>query len=141
MVQRDRTFVQWRFDASCRLFRAQTPHSPVGYAAARLLTRAGLKRGLLLDCVTAGAGAPAGALLAAVLAWLRAQGAAAALGYFVRGSAPWQHARAAGFVRLPRPLVPRAYPVCVSVRPDHPQRATLGNPAHWSMSLADSDLA
>jgi GNAT superfamily N-acetyltransferase len=141
MVQRDRTFLHWRFDASCRLFLAQASHNPVGYAAARLITRAGLKLGMLLDCVTAGDGANAVPLLAAVLAWLREQGASAALGYFVRYSAPWHHARAAGFVCLPSPLVPRDYPVCASVRPDDPHSATLLNPAHWHMSLADSDLA
>jgi GNAT superfamily N-acetyltransferase len=141
MVQRDRAFLHWRFDAGCRLFLAQSAHGPVGYAAARLITRAGLKLGMLLDCVTAGEGANAVPLLAAVLAWLREQGASAALGYFVRYSAPWHQARAAGFVCLPRPLVPRDYPVCASVRPDDPHSAELRNPTLWYMSLADSDLA
>jgi hypothetical protein len=141
MVQRDRAFLHWRFDAGCRLFLAQAAHGPVGYAAARIITRAGLKLGMLLDCVMAGDGAKAVPLLAAVLAWWQEQGASAALGYFVRNSAPWQQARAAGFVRLPRLLVPRDYPVCASVRPDDPHSAALLNPAHWSMSLADSDLA
>ena len=86
-------------------------------------------------------GANAVPLLAAVLAWLQEQGASAALGYFVRYSAPWHQARAAGFVCLPRLLVPRDYPVCASVRPDDPHSAELLNPAHWYMSLADSDLA
>jgi GNAT superfamily N-acetyltransferase len=141
MVQRDRAFLHWRFDAGCRLFLAQAAHGPVGYTAARIITRAGLKLGMLLDCVTAGDQANAVPLLAAVLAWLQEQGASAALGYFVRYSAPWHQARAAGFVCLPRPLIPRAYPVCASVRPDAPHSAKLLNPAHWYMSLADSDLA
>jgi GNAT superfamily N-acetyltransferase len=141
MVQRDRAFLHWRFDAGCQLFLAQAAHGPVGYAAVRIITRAGLKLGMLLDCVTAGDSANAVPLLAAVLAWLREQGASAALGYFVRYSAPWHQARAAGFVCLPRPLVPRDYPVCASVRPDDPHSAELLNPAHWYMSLADSDLA
>jgi GNAT superfamily N-acetyltransferase len=141
IVQRDRAFLHWRFDAGCRLFLARAAHGPVGYAAARIITRAGLKLGMLLDCVTAGDGAHAVPLLAAVLAWLREQGAAAALGYFVRYSTPWHQARAAGFVCLPRPVVPRDYPVCASVRPDDPHSLELLNPAHWYMSLADSDLA
>ena len=65
--------LHWRFDAGCRLFLAQATHGPVGYAAARLITRAGLKLGMLLDCVTAGDGANAVPLLAAVLAWLQEQ--------------------------------------------------------------------
>ena len=141
MAQRDSAFLHWRFDAGCRLFLARAAHGPVGYAAARIITRAGLKFGMLLDCVTAGDGTNAMPLLAAVLAWLREEGASAALGYFVRHSAPWHQARAAGFVCLPRPLVPRDYPVCASVRPDDPHSAELLNPAHWYMSLADSDLA
>jgi GNAT superfamily N-acetyltransferase len=141
MVQRDRAFLHWRFDADCRLFLAQAAHGPVGYAAARLITRAGLKLGMLLDCVTTGDGANAVPLLAAVLAWLQEQGASAAMGYFVRYSAPWQQARATGFARLPDLLVPRDYPVCASVHPDDPHSAELLNPAHWYMSLADSDLA
>jgi GNAT superfamily N-acetyltransferase len=141
MVQRDHTFLHWRFDASCQLFLAQAAHGPIGYAAARIITRAGLKFGMLLDCVTAGDEAHATPLLMAVLAWLREQGASAALGYFVRHSTPWHQARAAGFVCLPHPLVPRDYPVCVSVRPNDPHSAELLNPALWYMSLADSDLA
>jgi GNAT superfamily N-acetyltransferase len=141
MMQRDRAFLHWRFNAGCRLFLAQDAHGPVGYAAARLITRAGLKFGMLLDCVTAGDEANATPLLMAVLAWLREQGASAALGYFVRHSTPWHQARVAGFACLPRPLVPRDYPVCASVRPDDPHSAELLNPAYWYMSLADSDLA
>jgi hypothetical protein len=141
MAQRGSTFLHWRFDAGCRLFLARTAHGPVGYAAARIITRAGLKFGMLLDCITAGDGATATPLLAAVLTWLREEGASAALGYFVRHSTPWHQARAAGFVCLPRPLVPRDYPVCASVRPDDPHSAELLNPSCWYMSLADSDLA
>ena len=141
IAQRDSAFLHWRFDAGYRLFLARAAHGPVGYAAARIITRAGLKFGMLLDCITAGDGANATPLLAAVLAWLREEGASAALGYFVRHSTPWHQARAAGFVCLPRPLVPRDYPVCASVRPDDPHSAELLNPAHWYMSLADSDLA
>jgi GNAT superfamily N-acetyltransferase len=140
MVQRDRAFLRWRFDASYRLFLAQADHGPVGYAAARLIIRAGLKLGMLLDCITAGDGVNAVPLLAAVLAWLREQGASAALGYFVRYSAPWHQARAAGFVCLSRPFIPRDYSVCASVQPDGPHSAELLNSTHWYMSLADSDL-
>jgi hypothetical protein len=80
-------------------------------------------------------------LLGSVIGWLREHGASAAVGYFLRGSAPWHQARAAGFLRLPRPLTPRDYPVCASVRPEEPHTAELLNPPHWYMSLADSDLA
>lgn len=141
MVQRDGAFLQWRFHAGSRLFLARDAHGPLGYAAARIITRAGLKLGMLLDCVMVGHAANAIPLLRAVLAWLREQGASAALGYFVPHSAPWHQARAAGFVSLPRPLIPRDYPVCASVPPDEPHRTELLNPAHWHMSLADSDLA
>jgi GNAT superfamily N-acetyltransferase len=141
MAQRDSAFLHWRFDAGYRLFLAQAAHGPIGYAAARIITRAGLHLGMLLDCVIAGDGINAVPLLAAVLAWLREQGASAALGYFVRYSAPWHQARAAGFVCVPRPLVPRDYPVCASVQPDDPHSTELLNPALWYMSLADSDLA
>jgi GNAT superfamily N-acetyltransferase len=140
IVQRDRAFLDWRFDAGYRLFLAQAAHGPVGYAAARIITRAGLKLGMLLDCITAGDGVNAVPLLTAVLAWLQEQGASAVLGYFVRYSAPWHQARTAGFVCLSRPFVPRDYPVCVSVQPNDPHSAELLNSTHWYMSLADSDL-
>jgi GNAT superfamily N-acetyltransferase len=141
MVRRDSAFLHWRFHAGYRLFLARAAHGPVGYAAARVITRAGLKLGILLDCVTVGKGTNALPLLAAVLAWMQEQGVSVTLGYFVRYSAPWHQARAAGFYRLPRLLVPRDYPVCASVRPDDPHSAELLNPTHWYMSLADSDLA
>ena len=75
MVQRDCAFLQWRFHAGSRLFLARGAHGPLGYAAARIITRAGLKLGMLLDCVMVGHAANAVPLLRAVLAWLREQGA------------------------------------------------------------------
>ncbi len=141
MVVRDQAFVQWRFGSVYQLFSACDARSPVGYAAARVLTRAGLKIGMLLDCLTVPDGGGAPLLLGSVIRWLTEQGACAAMGYFLRGSAPWHQARAAGFLRLPRALTPRAYPVCASVRPEEPHAAELLNPSHWDMSLADSDLA
>jgi hypothetical protein len=80
-------------------------------------------------------------MLQSVIEWLSEQGASAPMGYFLRGSAPWRQARAAGFLRLTRPLTPRHYPVCASVRPGEPHTAKLLNPSHWYMSFADSDLA
>jgi len=139
-VARDRAFLQWRFGSGYRLFVARDAQGPIGYAAARVITRAGLRVGMLLDCIMTGDGRSAVPLLRSVIVWLRQQGAAAAMGYFLRHSAPWQQTRAAGFLPLPRPLVPREYPVCASVRPEEPHRLDLLNPAYWYMSLADSDL-
>jgi GNAT superfamily N-acetyltransferase len=141
MVMRNYAFLQWRFGADYRLFLAYDSHGPVGYAAARLVNRAGLSIGLILDCMTSDNKTSALPLLASVIGWLRQQGAVVAMGYFLHHSPPWQQARAAGFIRLPRPLVPRHYPVCASVQPDRPYSADLLNPALWYMSLADSDLA
>jgi GNAT superfamily N-acetyltransferase len=141
MVMRNHAFLQWRFGADYRLFLAYDSHGPVGYAAVRLLNRAGLSIGLILDCMTVDTKTSALPLLEAVITWLREQGAVVAMGYFLRHSPPWQQARAAGFLRLPRLLVPRDYPVCASVQPDKPHSADLLNPALWYMSLADSDLA
>jgi GNAT superfamily N-acetyltransferase len=141
MVARDQAFLQWRFGSDYRLFLGRGSQGPLGYVAARLITRAGIKVGLVVDYLMIDEGISALPLLEAVIAWLRAQGAAAAMGYFRRGSTAWQQARAGGFLRLPRPLVPRHYPVCVSVRPDTPCRANLLDASRWSMSLADSDLA
>jgi hypothetical protein len=138
---RDRAFLQWRFTSDYRLFSAHDAHGLVGYAAVRMITRAGLKIGMVLDCVTSDNGVSARPLLASVIAWLKEHGAVAAMGYFLRRSAPWHQARAAGFLRLARPFVPREYPVCASVRPDDPHRAELLHPSCWNMSLADSDLA
>lgn len=141
MVVRDQAFVQWRFGSMYHLFSAYDAQTPVGYAAARVLTRAGLKIGMLLDCLTDRDGVGAPLLLESVIRWLTEQGACAAMGYFLRGSVPWHQARAAGFLCLPRALTPRVYPVCASVRPAEPHAAELLNPSHWYMSLADSDLA
>jgi GNAT superfamily N-acetyltransferase len=140
-VARDPAFLHWRFGTTCRLFLARDARRPVGYAAARIITRAGLKIGMLLDCVTVSDRACAPALLRSVIDWLKAQGASAAIGYFPRQSVPWHQARAAGFVCLRRPLTPRDYPVCASVRPEEPHTVELLNPSRWYMSLADSDLA
>lgn len=141
VVVRDRAFMQWRFGSDYRLFVGRDSQGPRGYVAVRLITRAGIKVGMVVDCLTAGDGTSEVLLLDAVTTWLRAQGAAAAMGYFRRGSMGWRLARASGFLCLPRPLVPRDYPVCVSVRPDAPCRAELLDASRWSMSLADSDLA
>jgi GNAT superfamily N-acetyltransferase len=140
-VARDRTFLQWRFSSDYRLFLGRDSQGPRGYIAARLITRAGIKVGMLVDFLTPDSGTSELPLLEAAITWLRAQGAAAAVGYFRRASIPWQQARAGGFLRLPRPLVPRDYPVCVSVRPDVPFQTDLLDASRWSMSLADSDLA
>ncbi len=141
IVRRDRAFLQWRFGSPYRLFLARDAHRPVGYAAVRLITRAGLYIGMVLDCMTVSDGTCGPFLLVSVIGWLREQGASAAVGYFLRGSPPWHQARAAGFVCLPRPLTPRAYPVCASVRPEEPRTVELLKPSCWYMSLADSDLA
>ena len=141
MVARDRGFLRWRFGLDYRLFLARHGRAPVGYAAARLVTRAGLKVGVVLDCVTAGDGASAARLLASVVSWMRAQGASAALGYFLPRCSAWHHAREAGFLRLARGLAPRDYPIYVTVRPEGPHRAQLINASRWHLSLADSDLA
>ena len=139
-VTRDHAFLQWRFGADYQLFVARDSHGPIGYAAARVIPRAGLRLGMILDCVVTDDGRSAVPLLRSVLVWFREQGAAAAMGYFLRDSAPWHQSRAVGFLRLPPPVVPRDYPVCASVRPEDPHSRDLLNPASWYMSLADSDL-
>jgi GNAT superfamily N-acetyltransferase len=140
MVVRDRAFLQWRYGSAYKLFLARDPHHPVGYAAARVIVRGGLKIGMVLDHMTVLGGTCISALFDPVIDWLRAQGASAAIGYFLRGSAPWHQARVAGFRCLPRHLVPRKYPVCASVRSEAPHNRDLLNPSYWHMSLADSDL-
>jgi GNAT superfamily N-acetyltransferase len=140
IVMRDRAFLQWRFGSLYRIFLARDAHRPAGYAAVRTITRAGLKIGMVLDCMTVSDGTCAPSLLESVIEWLRDQGASAAMGYFLRGSAPWHQVRAAGFLCLPRPFTPREYPVCANVRPEEPHSADLLNPSRWHMSLADSDL-
>lgn len=141
MVARDRAFLQWRFGSNYQLFLGREAHRPIGYVAVRVITRAGLKIGMVLDCMTTSDGIGAPSLLASVIGWLREQGASAAMAYFLRGSLSWRQARVAGFVCLRPPLTPREYPVCASVRPGEPHSADLLNPSHWYMSLADSDLA
>jgi GNAT superfamily N-acetyltransferase len=141
IVVRNRAFLQWRFGSAYRLFLARDSQRPVGFAAARVITRAGLKIGMVLDCMTVSDRTCAPPLLESVIEWLRKQGASAAMGYFLRGSAPWHQARAKGFLRLPRLFTPRDYPVCASVRPEEPHTAELLTPSRWYMSFADSDLA
>jgi hypothetical protein len=141
MVVRNHAFLRWRFGADYRLFLLRDRRGPAGYTAARTLTRAGTKVGMILDCMTAGTATGALPLLEAVITWLRDQRASAVMGYFPRGSMAWRQAHAAGFFCLPRPLVPREYPVCASVRPEDPHRAELLDSSRWYMSLADSDLA
>lgn len=140
LVARDRSFLGWRFGAGYRLFLARDPQGPSGYAAACVLTRGGLKVGMVVDALAADE-ACARPLFDAATEWLRQQGSCAAIGYFRRGSDTWRRARAAGFVSLPGLLSPRPYPVCVSVRPETPAQADLLDPSRWHMSLADSDLA
>lgn len=140
MVARDRGFLRWRFGADYRLFLARDGRVPVGYAAARIVTRAGVKVGMVLDCVTAGDGTSAVRLLASVVSWIREQGASAALGYFLPQSPAWHRAREAGFLRVPRAFAPRDYPVYVAVRGEGRHRTQLLNVARWHLTLADSDL-
>jgi hypothetical protein len=80
-------------------------------------------------------------LLNSAIAWFSEQGAAAAVGYFVRRSESWLRARDAGFAVIPRACSPREYPVYATVRPDDPRGPELLDPSRWHMSLADSDLA
>jgi GNAT superfamily N-acetyltransferase len=141
VIPRDLAFLRWRFDGDYRLFLARAPQGPVGYAAARVVSRSGLRLGILLDCILAHNTLSALPLLAAVVAWLREQGVSASIAYFVRHSAAWQIMRNAGFFRLAKPIIPRKYPVCVSVHSEHPHGAELLNASRWHMSLADSDLA
>jgi GNAT superfamily N-acetyltransferase len=140
IVTRDRSFLGWRFGPDYRLFLARDSRGPGGYAAARVLTRSGLKVGMVVDAMAAD-GSCALPLFEAVTGWMRQQGASAAIGYFRRGSDAWSLARAAGFASLPGVLVPRPYPVCVSVRSEAPDQADLLDPSRWHLSLADSDLA
>jgi hypothetical protein len=140
MAARDRGFLRWRFGEDYRLFLARDGRAPVAYAAARVVSWAGLKMGMLVDCVTAGDGASAARLLASVVNWMEEQDASAALGYFLPQSAAWHYAREAGFLRLARALAPRDYPVYVSVRPEGPYRPQILNVSRWHLSLADSDL-
>jgi hypothetical protein len=140
MAARDRGFLRWRFSTDYRLFLARADRVPVGYAAARLVTRAGIKVGMVVDCVTAADSASGARLLASVVRWMEGQGASAALGYFLPRSAAWYSAREAGFLRLARAFAPRDYPVYVSVRPEGRYRPQLLNVSRWHLSLADSDL-
>ena len=141
MVQRDGAFLHWRFDAGCRLFLAQATHGPVGgYAAVRLITRAGLKLGMLLDCVTAGRG-QCGTVARGCAGLVAGAGCLGRAGIFCAIQCAVASSPRRRVCLLPGLLVPRDYPVCASVRPDDPHSAELLNPAHWYMSLADSDLA
>lgn len=140
IVVRSCAFLRWRFGPDYRLFLARDSRAPVGYAAARVVTRSGLKIGMILDCVTTGEETNALPLLASAITWLREQGASAAMGYFLRRSALWHQACEAGFLRLPRSCAPRDYPVYVSVRPGDLHSTDLLNPSRWHISLADSDL-
>ena len=140
MVARDRAFLQWRFGPEYRLFALRGAPGVEGYVASRVVTRAGLKVGLVVDCLAADAAA-GGRLMAAALGWLDAQGASAAVGYFLPQSLPWRSARKAGFLRLPAFLTPREYPVYACVRPGDAHGPALFDTASWHLSMADSDLA
>jgi len=140
-IERNGDFLRWRFGPSYRLFLKRDSQGAGGYAAARVITRGGLKIGMILDCVVTNDEKSADLLIAHVITWLKEQGAAAAVAYFLERSTPWNQLRAAGFLPLPRFCAPRDYPVCVSVRPEDPQGTELLNPSRWHMSLADSDLA
>ena len=141
-IPRNGAFLRWRFGPDCRLFLLRDSRGPVGYAAARVITRSGLKVGMVLDCMTTtqdDSSVPL--LLSSVVAWLREQGASVAVAFFLEQSVPWKHLRRAGFLRVPSVCAPRQYPVCVSVRPEDPQSRDFLSPSSWHMSLADSDLA
>jgi hypothetical protein len=138
MARRDSAFMRWRYGTDYRLFVARHGGQPVGYAAARLVARAGLRLGLVVDCL--GGATESMRLLQTAANWMKDQGASAAVGYFLAGSASSQAAIEAGFVRLPRYCTPRSYPVYVSVREGR-DRTTLLDASRWHMTLADSDLA
>lgn len=140
MVARDRTFLQWRFGPDYRLFALRGAPGVAGYVASRVVTRAGVKVGLVIDCIAADAAAGS-RLMAAALGWLETQGASAAVGYFLPQSMPWRSARKAGFLRLPAFLAPREYPVYACVRPGDEHGPALLDAASWHLSMADSDLA
>ena len=140
LVKRDRAFLEWRFRSNYQLFLARESRCPVAYTAVRVVDRAGLKIGMVMDCVAADDGESAVRLMKSVMARLKEQGVSIAAGFFLRGSDSWNWARSAGFMGLPRFCSPRDYPVYVSVRPGHRHSADLLNPAFWQFSLADSDL-
>ncbi|MEO8324974.1 MAG: hypothetical protein ABI618_03940 [Nitrospirota bacterium] len=140
MAVRDQVFLRWRFDQDYRLFLARGTQGPTGYVATRVLAWKGIRIGLLLDCMNTGEGSSAKPLLAEAVGWLKRQGCTLAVGYFVQGSEPWRMIRDVGFLRVPLAVLPRDYPICVSVQPENPHCAELLNPARWHLSLADSDL-
>ena len=51
-VSRDRAFLQWRFGPEYQLFLGRNGQGPSGYAAVRMMTRAGIKFGMVVDCIT-----------------------------------------------------------------------------------------
>jgi GNAT superfamily N-acetyltransferase len=140
LVKRDRAFLEWRFRSNYQLFLARDSRRPAAYAAVRVVSRAGLKVGMVMDCVAADDGESAVRLMRSVMARLKEQGVSIAAGFFLRGSSFWNWARRAGFMRLPRFFSPRDYPVYVSVRPGNRHGDDLLNSTLWQFSLADSDL-
>ena len=110
-MSRNRTFLCWRFGADYRLFLARDSQTPVGCAAARIVTRAGVRVGMVVDCVADSNRSHLVHLLTSAVAWLKGRGVAAVLGYFLPESDVWRSARDAGFLRLPPALAPRDYPV------------------------------
>jgi hypothetical protein len=141
LVTRDSAFLRWRFGRDYRLFLAHDAEAPAGYVAARVVTRAGLKVGTILDCITVGNGRSSGPLLGSAVGWLKQEGASAAIGYFLPHSAPWRQAREAGFLPLPRFCSPRDYPVYAKVQACEVHTTPLLNLSFWHLTLADSDLA
>lgn len=139
-IERSRDFLRWRFNTGYRLFLARDFEGPLGYIATRIIDRGGVRIGVIVDYVSPIDDVSAFSLLSHVIAWLREQGASAAISYFFRKSIPWKQLRAAGFVRLARICTPREYPICVNVRPGESYSAKLLDPSRWHLSLADSDL-
>ena len=139
-IARDRAFLQWRFGSQYRLFIDRDSQAPTGYVAARIIRRSGLQIGIILDCLTNNDETSALFLLSSVVAWLKEQGASAAMAYFLHKTAPWYYARSAGFLRIPAFCTPRDYPVCVNVRPGDPHYSDFLDASYWHLSLTDSDL-
>ncbi len=142
---RDRAFAHWRYamraDADYVLLLAEQAGKPAAFAAHRMLSLRGLRAGFLVDFVVAEGEEAAGrALLGALAAWCRDQGAEL-LSALLPGSGPARSVlRGAGFRRIPERLHPQLIRFSVRGLGAHANHPLLSDPAAWYLSWADTDV-
>lgn len=142
---RDAAFAAWRFgtrpDAGYRLVLAERAGRAAGWIAYRRMELRGIPAGFLVDFVLAPDEHAAGrALLRAVTALARAEGAALVSALLPGEGAARRALHRARFLRVPEPLHPQVIRFSVRGLGAHARKAALVRPRAWHLAWSDTDV-